>query len=61
VNVEIHRGVQVVVDTIEKSVDRFLQKALEHGTLDEGAFKRLTQIRGMTLPNVLKEDESEKN
>ena len=45
VNVEIHRGVQVVVDTIERTVEGFLHKALEQGTLDERAFRRLTQIR----------------
>ena len=34
VNIEIHRGVQVLVDTIEDAVERVLTSALRNGELD---------------------------
>lgn len=57
VNIEVHRGVQVLVDTIERSVDRFLERALEQGKLDQKAFRRLTQLRGLQLGDGGPEDE----
>jgi riboflavin synthase len=36
VNIEIHRGVQVAVDTISESVERFLANALKDGRLTRG-------------------------
>lgn len=44
VNVEIHRGLQVVVDTIEQSVHRFLQQALEEGKLDADVLEKLGNL-----------------
>ena len=45
VNIEIHRGIQVVVDTIEQSVNRFLQSALEEGKLDASLLDQLTHVQ----------------
>ena len=46
VNVEIHRGVQVIVDTIERTVDRFLLKALDEGKLDGDLLEKLAHMQG---------------
>ena len=44
VNVEIHRGLQVVVDTIEASVQRFLEQALEDGKLGADVLEKLGNL-----------------
>lgn len=45
VNIEIHRGVQVVVDTIEQSVERFLSRALDEGKLDPDLLDKLAHMQ----------------
>ena len=47
VNVEIHRGVQVVVDTIEQSVGRFLSRALDEGKLDADLLDKLSHMQSL--------------
>ena len=57
VNIEIHRGVQVVVDTIEESVNRFLQSALEEGKLDASLFDQLTHLQRFLTTGASSDDE----
>lgn len=52
VNIEIHRGVQVVVDTIERAVNQFLTRAIEEGKLDTAAFKQLTELQRLGRPDA---------
>jgi riboflavin synthase len=49
VNVEIHRGVQVVVDTVESAVERFLSKSLAEGKLNISELKGISETM-MRLP-----------
>jgi riboflavin synthase alpha subunit len=49
VNIEFHRGVQVVVDTIESSVRDFLSESLRRGELGEESLKSLFSIQQYLL------------
>jgi hypothetical protein len=47
----------VVVDTIEESVNRFLQSALEEGKLDASLFDQLTHLQRFLTTGASSDDE----
>lgn len=59
VNIEIHRGVQVVVDTIESSVQRFLHELLEGGRNADEVVQALEKLQKAFAPGLTPADDAD--
>ena len=59
VNLEIHRGLQVIVDTITDRVDRFLNEALKNGELSPKLMGDLLKLAGPQLPSATTDKEND--
>ncbi|MEK7122585.1 MAG: riboflavin synthase subunit alpha [Patescibacteria group bacterium] len=53
VNVEVHKGIQVVVDTVGEAVERTINKAIQEGRLTDSLLRDLSQITNRHLHGAL--------
>ena len=50
VNIEVHRGTQVIVDALEAAVQRVLREALNDPNVSDGRARVIAELAGVLLP-----------